>query len=222
METTNKHKTSFLRRPFKYCYFNATLTLIIINCLVFAISYIFPSIFKYIRFYGSLSVIGIDFGHYYWQFITYMFVHSGVSHLFFNMLALLIFGFTIEKALGSKEFLMYYLLCGFLGGVFSYFVYKFTGQMNVFLMGASGAIYSLLFAYAVLYPRSIVYIWGVIPIPSPLLVLLYTGIEIFSQFRGGSNVAHMTHLFGFVAAGLYFIIRMGIHPIKVWKNAYGK
>ena len=89
-------------------------------------------------------------------------------------------------------------------------------------MGASGAIYSLLFAYAVLYPRSIVYIWGVIPIPSPLLVLLYTGIEIFSQLRGGSNVAHMTHLFGFVAGFFYFIVRMGINPIKIWKNAYGK
>ena len=96
------------------------------------------------------------------------------------------------------------------------------GQYNVFLMGASGAIYSLLFAYAVLYPRSIVYVWGVIPIPSPLLVLIYTAIELFSEFRGGSNVAHLTHLFGFVAGGLYFIIRMGIHPIKVWKRAYGK
>jgi membrane associated rhomboid family serine protease len=63
-------------------------------------------------------------------------------------------------------------------------------------------------------------VWGIIPIPAPILVLIYTIIELGSQFFTVSNVAHFTHLFGFLTAWLYFVIRMGIHPIKIWKNAY--
>lgn len=210
----------FFRKPFKYSYVNVTLWLIIINCAVFALDYLIP--YGRVTMYGALNVLLVEHEHMFWQFITYMFVHSNVSHLLFNMLALLIFGFTIERTIGSKEFLLYYMLCGITSGVISFFVYKFTGQYFVFLLGASGAIYSLLFAYAVLFPRSIVYVWGILPIPSPLLVLIYTAIEIFSQFLGGDGVAHMTHLFGFLAAWLYFIIRMGINPLKIWKDNYLK
>ena len=87
-------------------------------------------------------------------------------------------------------------------------------------MGASGAIYSVLFFFFFFFPRSIIFIWGLIPVPAPVLVLIYALIEIGSQFLGSSNVAHMTHLFGFLAAWLYFVIRMGIHPIKIWKDIY--
>ena len=149
-----------------------------------------------------------------------MFVHQNISHVFFNMLGLLVFGLNLEKAIGSKEFLLFYIVCGALSGFFSYLVYKFTGQYRIFLMGASGAIYSVLFAYAVFFPRSIIFIWGLIPVPAPVLVLIYALIEIGSQFLESSNVAHMTHLFGFLAAWLYFVIRMGIHPIKIWKDIY--
>ena len=217
METTNK-KPPLIRRPFKYVYFNATLVLVIINCLVFALS----KIITIIPFYGALNIINIDYNHFYWQFITYMFIHGSVSHLLFNMLSLLVFGINVEKTIGSKEFVLFYFLCGAISGVFSYVVYRFTGQVNKFLMGASGAIYSLIFCYAVLYPRNTIYIWGVIPLPCPLMVIIFTAIEIFSNFSRTDGVAHLTHLFGFVTAGLYFITRMGIHPIKVWKDAYGK
>ena len=215
-----KKNNLFFRKPFKYCYINATLILIIINCIVFAVSFIFPKIYEYINYYGALNVVLIDYGHMFWQFITYMFIHGNISHLFFNMLALMIFGFTVERTMGSKEFILYYFVCGFLGGLFSYFIYKMTGNYFVRLLGASGAIYSLLFAYAVLYPRSKVYVWGILPIPSPILVLVYTVIEIISQLGGNDGVAHMTHLFGFVSGWIYFMVRMGINPIRVWKDAY--
>ena len=215
-----KKNNLFFRKPFKYSYVNITLWLIIINCVVFAIDYFVP--YGRITMYGALNVLLVEHEHMFWQFVTYMFVHSNMSHLIFNMLALLIFGFTIERTIGSKEFLLYYMGCGIFSGVISFFIYKFTGQYFVFLLGASGAIYSLLFAYAVLFPRSIVYVWGVIPLPSPLLVVIYTAIEVISQFIGGDGVAHMTHLFGFLAGWLYFMIRMGINPIKIWKNTYVK
>ena len=116
--------------------------------------------------------------------------------------------------------MLFYLVCGALSGFFSFLVYRFTGQYRVFLLGASGAIYSVLFAYAVFFPRSVILVWGIIPVPAPVMVLIYAIIELGSQFLGSrGNVAHMTHLFGFLAAWLYFVIRMGIHPIKIWKNA---
>ena len=148
--------------------------------------------------------------------------HQNISHLFFNMVGLLIFGLSLERAIGSKEFLLFYLITGTLSGVFSFLVFKFTGQYRVFLIGASGAIYAVLFAYAVFFPRSIIYIWGIIPLPAPLMVVLYAIIELGSQFFSSDNVAHLTHLFGFLSAWLYFVIRMGIHPVKVWKNTYRK
>ena len=215
--TTNR---ILFRRPFKYTFQRWTFALIIINFVIFALRFIFPQISYYIYNFGALNVFMIGEYHMYWQFFTYMFVHSNLSHVFFNMLGLLFFGYGLERAIGSKEFLLFYLVCGTLSGVFSYLVYKFTGQQYVFLMGASGAIYSVLFAYAVFFPRSIIYIWGLIPVPAPIMVVIYAIIELGSQFFGSSNVAHFTHLFGFLAAWLYFITRMGIHPVKIWKDVY--
>lgn len=203
-----------LRRPFKYSFFNATLALIFINVAVFVFTYFNPNYVKYL----ALNPGCIILKKWLWQFVTYMFVHDGILHIFFNMLALFIFGISVERRLGSKEFLLFYFTCGILSGVLSFVVYLFTGGFYVFLMGASGAVYSVLLAYAVCFPRSTIYIWGIIPVPAPILVLIYAVIEIISQVAGGSNVAHFTHLFGFLIAFLYFIIRMGINPIKVWKN----
>lgn len=213
----------FLRRPFTYQFTRATLGIIFINCVVFAICYFFPRFYQYIHYYGSLNATLVVRGHMFWQFFTYMFLHQNVSHLFFNMIGLLVFGLQLERAIGSKEFVLFYLVCGILSGVFSFLVYLYTGQMRVFLLGASGAIYAVLFAYAVFFPRSIIMIWGLVPVPAPILVLIYAIIELGSQFLGGGgNISHVTHLFGFFAAWLYFIIRMGIHPLKIWKSAYRK
>lgn len=217
------NKPVFFRRPFKYSYSHITLGMAVINLIIFAIYHFRPELGKYIYFYGSLNASLVEYKHMYWQFFTYMFVHYDFSHVFFNMFGLLMFGIPLEKAIGSKEFTLFYLACGVLSGVLSFFVYKFTGQYRVFLLGASGVVYAVLFAYAVVYPKSTVFIWGIVPIPAPILVLIYAVIEVGSQLLGkGSNVAHLTHLFGFLAAILYFEIRMGIHPVKIWKNAYGK
>ena len=181
----------------------------------------YPNLNEYVHYYGAMNPILVVKGHMYWQFISYMFVHQNVSHVFFNMLALLVFGLNLEKAIGSREFLLFYLVCGALSGFFSFLVYWFTGYYRVFLLGASGAVYAVLFAYAVFFPRSVIFIWGIVPVPAPVLVFIYALIELGSQFFGsGSNVAHMTHLFGFLAAWLYFVLRMGIHPVKIWKDTY--
>ena len=207
---------SFLRRPFKYVDFHASLYIIVLNFVVFLLTYFMPQL----KFYLSLNVGLVVYRKMYWQFLTYMFIHQGFMHIFFNMLGLLFFGFAIEKAIGSKEFLLFYFVCGIASGLFSFVIYYFTGSYRIFLMGASGAIYAVLFAYAVCFPRSRLYVWGILPVPAPILVLAYAIIEVVEQFVSSSNIAHMTHLFGFAAAWLYFLIRMGINPIKIWRNNY--
>lgn len=211
----NSMNTSILRKKFPYTFNNMTLVLIGINVVLFFLS----SINSKVLYYGSMIPILILRDHYYWQFITYMFLHANITHLLFNMLGLFFFGSQVEKRIGSWEFLLFYLLTGILAGVFSYAVYLWTGNYVVILMGASGAVYAVLLAFAVFFPFARIFIFGIIPVQAPVLVVIYTIIEVFSQVSGrNSNVAHLTHLAGFGFAYLYILIRMGVNPIEVWKR----
>lgn len=157
---------------------------------------------------------------FFWQPFTYMFAHSGVSHLLFNMLGLFFFGTQVEREVGSYEFLLYYLLTGFLAGVFSLAVYWFTGSYQVFLLGSSGAVFAVLLAFATYYPQARIYIFGILPVRAAILVIGYTGIELFSQMAGGrGNIAHMTHLLGFAVGYAYFLVRLSINP---WRRFFGR
>jgi membrane associated rhomboid family serine protease len=150
-----------------------------------------------------------------------MFVHdpNSMGHIFFNMLALFIFGSQVERQMGSREFLLYYLLTGILAGVFSFFVYWLTGARGVLLMGASGAIYAVQLAYAVFFPRSVIYIWGLLPLRAPVMVLGFTIVGIVMMVTGlGGNVAHFTHLAGFAFGWFYFLLRFGVNPWKAMRS----
>ncbi len=211
----NSMNTSILRKKFPYTFNNMTLVLIGINVVLFFLS----SINSKVLYYGSMIPILILRDHYYWQFITYMFLHANITHLLFNILGLFFCGSQVEKRIGSWEFLLFYLLTGILAGVFSYAVYLWTGNYVVILMGASGAVYAVLLAFAVFFPFARIFIFGIIPVQAPVLVVIYTIIEVFSQVSGrNSNVAHLTHLAGFGFAYLYILIRMGVNPIEVWKR----
>ena len=150
-----------------------------------------------------------------------MFMHGSWSHLLGNMIGLLFFGLYIERQMGSKEFLLFYLICGLFCGGVSLGFYVLFGYWQVLLVGASGAIYAVLLLFAVIFPRSTVFIMGMIPVPAPILVAIYAGIAVFEQFFGmNQGVAHMTHLSGFAAAWLFCLVRYGVNPIKVWKDAF--
>ena len=211
-----------IRKPFSYTFSNATLVLIAVNVLSFLV-FAFTPLNE--RLFG-LSVAGFIYNKLVWQPVTYLFVHSGFQHLFFNMLGLFFFGIAVEKAIGSKEFVLMYFVIGVCSGLFSVLVHFFYGKylmsMGVYptiymipTVGASGAIYGILFAYAAFFPRNKIFVWGLIPVSAPVLVIAYAVIEFFSQFSG-SNVAHMTHLAGFGFAFLYIVVRMGFNPIKIW------
>lgn len=207
-------KDSFLNRRMRYSYTNVTLKLIIINVLVFFLTeFIYPRSVYYLAMIPSFVLHG-----YVWQLFTYMFVHGGFSHVLFNMLGLYIFGTMVERRIGSKEFLLFYLLTGTLSGVFSFVAYLLAG-VNVVLVGASGALYAVMLMFAVLYPYAVVYVFGLIPMRAPLLVAVYFVIELVSQLTGlNGGVAHLTHLGGLLFAYLYCLIRMKINPVKEWRR----
>jgi membrane associated rhomboid family serine protease len=205
---------NIIRRPFRYRYFNATIILIVVNILVFlfgfvdrqgllAYLYLFPA---YVLQQGG-----------WWQIVTYMFVHSGWSHIFFNMLALFLFGIQLEQRMGSTEFLLYYFVCGIGAGLLTVFINSATGQGMVPVVGASGAIFGLLLAFAAFFPDTRIFIFGILPMRAPVAVAAYAVIEIVAQFTNiQSGVAHLTHLSGLLFGYLYLVVRYGINPIALF------
>ncbi|MDR0590006.1 MAG: rhomboid family intramembrane serine protease [Spirochaetaceae bacterium] len=204
---------SFLRRPFRYRYENITLFLIGITILVFLAQQLFAR--QYLSEYLAMIPLAVVINGWVWQFVTYMFAHGGLTHLLFNMLALFIFGSQVERRIGSREFLLYYLLTGILAGVFSFGVYWFTGAYRIHLVGASGAIFAVQLAYATFFPDAVIFIWGILPMRAPIMVLAFTLLELFSSFFDHrSGIAHFTHLAGFGFGWIYFLVRFGINPWK--------
>ena len=210
---------SALRKPFRYEFFNAAFIIIGINVLCFFYKTMAPR--QALTLFAMIPV-RVAMEGYVWQLFTYMFFHADISHLLFNMLGLFFFGTQIERRMGSREFLLFYLLSGFIAGLFSFAMYWIGGAYMIFLLGASGAIYAVLLAFAVFFPHAQRYIMGIFPVRAPILVIGYTAIELFSQvFSVRSGVAHLTHLAGFGFAFLYILIRIGINPIDVFRGGSG-
>lgn len=205
--------TSLIRKPFVYKQYNVTFALIIANFLMFFLTTTIPDTLRVF----AMNPLYVVEGRNYWQPFTYMFIHGGISHILFNMLGLFFFGTQVEHRVGSTEFLAFYLFVGLGAGLFSLGFYWFTGEYFVFLVGASGAVFGTLLAFATFFPNANVYLFGIVPIPAPLLVVGYTAIELFSQFSGGrGNVAHFAHLAGFGFAYLYLSVRLGVNPVQVF------
>jgi membrane associated rhomboid family serine protease len=137
-----------------------------------------------------------------WQPFTYMFMHGGWDPVIFNMFTLWMFGRFIEMDMGSRRFLIYYLICGVGAGLIQLAVGAITGApLNVPTVGASGAIYGLLLAFAMLHPNDIIMpLIPPIPMKAKWAVLVFCGIELFLGIRGSifsaDNVAHFAHLGG--------------------------
>ena len=112
-------RTPFFRKPFKYSYFHATLCIILINFIVFFLCNFVTNLVYYLALNVSL-VLGRGM---WWQFVTYMFAHQGFRHVFLNMLGLFFFGVGVERAIGSKEFLLFYFVTGILSAVLSFILY---------------------------------------------------------------------------------------------------
>jgi rhomboid family protein len=133
-----------------------------------------------------------------WTTITYMFMHAGPWHIFFNMLSLYFFGPRVEDRLGSPRFIALYMLSG-LGGALLSFV-----TPNVMIIGASGATFGVFLAYAMFWPHDRILIWGVLPVEARVLVLVTTLYALWGGTGSvGGQIAHWAHLGGYAAAYLY-------------------
>jgi membrane associated rhomboid family serine protease len=179
--------------------------LIGLNVAAFLLSLVAPGVI--LRFglspastLGSLQI---------WQPLTYMFLHGGIFHLLFNMLALWMFGTELERMWGSRFFTRFYLVAG-IGAAFTTIVLSFMpgtfGDRLYYSLtvGASGAVYGVLLAYALYFPNRPIYLWFLFPIPAKYFVMIIGAIALLSSMQAtGSGVAHTTHLGGLVAGYLY-------------------
>lgn len=133
-----------------------------------------------------------------WTIVTYMFVHAGFGHLFFNMLGLFFFGPPLEAGWGEREFLKFYLACGLGGAVLSLLA------PGVAIIGASAAVFGVMLAFAMNWPDAPIYVFGIFPVKAKWLIAAFAAVTLLSIASSSRDgVAHLAHLGGFVAAYLY-------------------
>lgn len=140
-----------------------------------------------------------------WQLVSYMFLHAGLGHIFFNLFALWMFGQAIENFWGTRRFTIYY----FLTGIGAALLHMWVGPGGVPTLGASGAVYGILLAFGMMFPdRPIMLLFPPIPIKAKYFVAGFGAIELISGLtRSNSGVAHFAHLGGML---------IGFILIKYW------
>ncbi len=201
--------------------------LLIINIVVFFIQMIMDNIsfggmpgwYVINRYFALNPLTGVDaagnpYNFQIWQLITYQFLHGGFMHIFFNMFALWIFGVELEYLFGSKKFLFYYLMCGVGAGLLHVFGSPILQSISAPTIGASGAVYGVLIAFALYFPdRYIFLLFPPMPIKAKYLIAFYILIEFMSV---GSNnyVAHLAHLGG-AFFGFLFVMYDKRHNIDI-------
>jgi membrane associated rhomboid family serine protease len=177
--------------------------LLIINLLAF-VALSTPVVSEYLFTYGALWPIGSGrFGV--WQLVSYMFLHAGFGHIFFNLFALWMFGQAIENFWGTNRFVIYY----FLTGIGAALLHMLIGGGGAPTLGASGAVYGILLAFGMMFPnRPIMLLFPPIPIKAKYFVAIFGAIELISGLtRANSGVAHFAHLGGML---------IGFILIKYW------
>lgn len=217
------------------------------------------NVLAYLAMVVLKSAIGIDLNdllglHFFmasdfraYQLVTYMFMHGGLTHIFFNMFALWMFGVVVEGVWGAKKFLFYYITCGVGAGLMqelAQFVeiymnfnaktpisiseaftvmHHYAAQLNgLTTVGASGAIYAILLAFGMIFPENKIFVFPFpIPIKAKWFVMIYAAIELYSAMTGaGGNVAHLAHLGGMIF-GFFMIRYWRRHPSKDFGNVGG-
>ena len=134
-----------------------------------------------------------------WTVLTYMFLHGSLMHLGFNMLALYFFGPRVEARLTSRRFTWLYFLSGLTGALLSLIF-----APGAPIIGASAGVFGVMLGFAHFWPNEPIHIWGIIPVPARILVIITTVLAIWSGFGGSrSNIAHFAHLGGYAGAWVY-------------------
>lgn len=225
-----------------------TRNLLIVNFLAFVASWIFQSRGMDLEAIGGLHFFMSENFHLF-QFITYQFLHANMTHIFFNMFALWMFGCVVERVWGARKFLFYYIFCGIGAGVIQELVQWAT--MSLFpdmqvevrlvgggttmipyeqyllfvanMVGASGAVYAVLLAFGMIFPNERIFIFPLpVPIKAKWLVMGYVALELFYAIsNSGDEVAHIAHLGGMLF-GFLMIRYWNRHPGASYNRSRGE
>jgi len=192
--------------------------LLIINVGVFLIQMIFDNInfngvpgwYILNRYFALNPIKGIDsagmpYNFKIWQFLTYQFMHGDFTHILFNMFMLWMFGMELENIMGSKKFLIYYLLCGFGAGLFQIFLSPLFSESLAPTIGASGAVFGIMIAFAMFFPDRYIFLYFLIPIKAKYLIAFLIVIE-FLSVNEPTLVAHLAHIGGAVTGFLFILL----------------
>lgn len=147
-----------------------------------------------------------------WTVLTYQFLHAGLLHLLFNMIALFFFGPRLELRIRSRHFIALYLVSGVAGAALSIF----TPQVAI--VGASGAVFGVLLGFARYWPREKIWIWAIFPVEARILVIFLAVMSIWGGISGGGNVAHLAHLGGFVGGWIYLKVLERRSPARRFRR----
>ena len=180
----------------------AVRALLLANVLVFLFQMVATAVAQ-VRLERLFGLVPYDVVHhlYLWQLATYMFLHGGLFHIGFNMLALWMFGNELEDLWGTKKFLRFYFITGIGAAIMTTLV---GPNSYIVTIGASGAIYGLLAAYGLLFPDRIILLYFVLPIRAKYLVLILGLITFWSSISAtGGGIAHVAHLGGMIFGWLY-------------------
>jgi membrane associated rhomboid family serine protease len=155
-----------------------------------------------------------------WQFITANFIHGNLTHLLFNMIGLYMFGCPVEKKVGQKEFIKYFLVCGIGGYILAFILWAIGITPNNLIVGASAGVYGLLLAFSLLYPNQKILLFFVIPMQAKWIALIFGGLEFLLMFRN-DGISHIGHLGGILTGFGYILYQKGYALRKKTANLRG-
>ncbi|MGV3492679.1 MAG: rhomboid family intramembrane serine protease [Ramlibacter sp.] len=188
-----------------------TLNLLIANVAAFVLlPTVAPGLF------GWLALWPLESGRFApWQLVSYSFLHGGLAHLAFNMFGLWMFGAELEQVWGPRRFATFYFCSVLAAAVTQMAVSQFSGS-TVPTVGASGGLFGLLVGFAIVFPqRRITPLFPPIPMPAPVFVALYGGIELLLGVTGSaSGIAHFAHLGGIAGGWLVLRYWRGLPPFS--------
>jgi membrane associated rhomboid family serine protease len=185
--------------------YSAVKILIIANVAVFLLQSLSPEMMEGLFALWPLQRVDPRWHFQVWQIVTYAFLHDthNISHLLFNMLGLWVFGTGIEQYVGPRRLFACYFASVVTAALTQLFVPMLFGASPGPTIGASGGVFGLVLAYAVMFPHRKVAVYFVIPMPVWLFATLYAGLELFMGVTGTeSGVAHFAHLGGMVGSAL--------------------
>jgi len=177
----------------------ATRTLILLNVAVYLLEQVAAD--PVLRWFALWPLASPLFEP--WQVVTYAFLHANLTHIFFNMFALYMFGGVLEQYWGGRRLVLYYFICALSAGLTQLLVQQLAGAANEPTLGASGGVFGILLAFAWYFPRAKVGVYLIIPMPAWLFVTIYGLAELFFGVTGSQQgVAHFAHLGGMLGGAL--------------------